>query len=70
MIAQTTNIVTIELDYRDSELFKLFRQYQDKIAILAISGALDIKSGSCTIHYSGSGDIQKIEGHSIKLYQK
>ncbi len=67
MIQQMT---VIELNYQDSELFKLFRQYQQKIAILTTSGALDIKSGSCTIHYGSNGEIQKIEGHSIKLFQK
>ena len=65
-----TNMIAIELTPLDAELFKKFREYQDKLVILLASGALDIKSGSVTIHYSGNGSIQKIEGHSIKLYKQ
>lgn len=62
-------MIVLELTQFDAELFKKFREYQEKFEILLKSGALDVKGGSVTIHYGEEGSIRKLEGNKILFYR-
>lgn len=61
-------VVKIDLNPVDAELFVQFRKYQDIFAKLAESGAFDIHGGSFTAHFDADGILRKID-RSDTLYR-
>ena len=51
----------IELLPLDAELFKTFRQYQDRFLALYREGVLDLRSGQATLHFDSSGALRIVE---------
>lgn len=62
-------MITLQLDEIDAEAFKLFRQYQDKIALLIENQVFQIKNGSAEIHFTPQGDIGSIDLHA-KVFRR
>lgn len=65
MIQQIQQIVTIDLNVSEAELFKRFMQYHEKIAMILGSGALDTRNGSIDIHFDQDSRIKEIKRHEI-----
>ena len=63
-------MVTIHLTDEEAELFKRFRQYQDKFQSLLITGALDITSGTGTIEVDKDSRFRKISVSSVVFIVK
>ena len=47
----------IELTEYEAESFVLFQKYRELFEALERTGVFNIRGGSCTIHFSSSGDI-------------
>lgn len=61
-------MISIELDEQDAELFKQYRQHQDKFKVLLQAGFFDLRGASGTVHFDGDGRIRKVESLQVRLY--
>lgn len=61
-------MTTVELDDQDAELFKQYRQHQDKFKLLFQAGFFDLRGASGTVHFDGDGRIRKVESLQIRLF--
>lgn len=58
----------IELNEKEAELFKVFRKYQDKIAILHEAKFFDIRGATGTVDFDGDNNIRKVESITVRFY--
>lgn len=54
-------MICIELSDRDAELFKQFRQYQDKFQTLLSHGVFEVKKGQAVLSFSAEGTLTNID---------
>lgn len=62
-------LIRIELSPPDADLFVKFRKYQEIFKRLIDSEALDIHSGSVTMHFDADNILRKIERNDTLFKQ-
>lgn len=51
----------IEIPEQEAELFKRFREYQDRFELMLSSDMFEMKRGSATINFDKDGNISSIK---------
>lgn len=62
-------MIKVELTKKDAELFKVFREYQDRFELLLAHNIFEIKNGHAEIHFDYSGNIHNIKAH-LNIYRQ
>ena len=53
-------MISIQLTNEEAELFKRFRQWQDKFSILSDRGVFEVKSGVAILYFNHQGTLMRV----------